>query len=324
VIDCRECLARALARPLALTVAELEALLSARDPAIRAALFAAADELKGRLGKREVLPRALIETGNVCAKDCLYCGIRRSATDVRRYRLSAPEILECCAVARQAGYRAMAFQSGELESEENTALYEGLLARLAAEREPPEVTLSLGEQTEAVYARWRAAAKGMTLKYLLRIESSDARLYGAIHPRECSFERRLECLRTLKRLGYVTGSGVMIGIPGQTVRQLAKDIVFFGRERLDMVGMGPYIPVPGTALPLPEFDAAERYELALRMIALVRLYLHDVNIVSATALEALGGEAGRETGLRAGANVVMPRFTPAAHRGDYRLYPQIN
>ena len=308
-------LRQAASAPRSLGVGCLAELLAVDDAASDEALFAAAREVREKCGRAEVLPRGLIECSNICAKDCRYCGLRRSNAGLRRYRLSEAAALAAVAEARHRGYPAVAFQAGELESEANTAYYERLLAGCGG----LEVTLSLGEQTEAVYRRWREAG---ALRYLLRIETSNRELYARIHPAECSFDRRLECLRTLKRLGYITGTGVMIGLPGQTAVDLAEDIAFFGRERADMVGMGPFIPNPATPLAVePVMEPLARLRLALRMIALVRLYLHDVNIVAATALEALDREHGRERGLVAGANVIMPNLTPADCRGDYDLYP---
>jgi len=314
-------LKRALEAPHGIPASELAGMLSCDDPSFEAALFAAAREAKVRYGKTDVLPRGLIEVSNVCVKDCHYCGIRKSNDMPCRYRMTEGEIAACLDEARGRGFPAVAFQAGEIESEANTAFYEMLLGQCKG----LEVTLSLGEQTEEVYRRWKAAAGDSVLRYLIRIETSNRKLYEAIHPAACSFDRRLECVRTLKRLGYVTGSGVMIGLPGQTVEDLADDIVFFGREHLDMVGMGPFIPVANTPLGGVKSEKvkseAERMGLALKMIALTRLYLHDVNIVAATALEALEPVHGRERGIAAGANVIMPNLTPAKYVADYSLYP---
>ena len=311
-------LERALAAPKNLSHEELAAFLANDDEGLWREVFAAARELKRRLGKDVVLPRGLIECSNICAKDCLYCGIRKSNAKAVRYRLDEETVAACIDEARRRGYPAVAFQAGETESEANTAYYERLVAYAARHVRPLEVTLSLGEQAEEVYRRWKEAG---AMRYLIRIETSNRELYAKIHPAECSFERRLGCIRTLKRLGYVTGSGVMIGLPGQTVEDLARDIVFFGDERLDMVGMGPYVPAPGTPLAGACRRGRRRYDLSLRMIALTRLYLHDVNIVAATALEALDPEGGRNRGIEAGANVVMPVLTPERYRKAYDLYP---
>ena len=303
---------RALAAPKNLTE-----MLASADEGLWREIFAAARDVKVKCGKSETLPRGLIETSNICAKDCLYCGIRKGNARVPRYLIPEDEVAACVEEARRRGYPAVAFQAGEIENEANTAYYERLLAKCRG----LEVTLSLGEQTEEVYRRWKDAG---AMRYLIRIETSNRELYAKIHPAACSFERRLDCIRTLKKLGYVTGSGVMIGIPGQTIRDLADDIVFFGKENLDMVGMGPYIPHPdsplapsGSLFPVP-------CSLSLRMIALARLYLHGVNIVAATALEALDPERGRNRGIEAGANVVMPVLTPEKYRRCYDLYPGKN
>lgn len=272
---------------------------------------------------RRLLLRGLIEVSNRCAKNCLYCGIRRGNRKVVRYHMTEDEVMACVEEAVRRGYPAVALQAGELETEANTAFYEGVLRRL-----PPglEVTLSLGEQTEAVYRRWKEAAGGRVLRYLLRIETSNRALYAKIHPADCSFDRRVNCIRTLKRLGYVTGSGVMIGLPGQTRDDLLRDIDFFVAERLDMVGMGPYVEHPDSPLAGRDEgwgmrDEEERLELALWMIREVRKRLPNVNMVAATALEALAPGRGRELGLAAGANVVMPDLTPEKYKLAYDLYP---
>jgi len=311
-----EILERALAAPRNIPVEALAGMLVCQDNAFEARLFAAAQEVKRRTGRETVLPRGLIECSNVCAKDCLYCGIRKSNPNPDRYRLPEDTVLACIDEARRRGYPAVAFQAGEIESEANTRYYERLLGHCRG----LEVTLSLGEQTEDVYRRWKAAG---AMRYLVRIETSNRALFGRIHPADCSFDRRVGCFRTLKRLGYVTGTGVMIGLPGQTAEDLARDIVFFGDERVDMVGMGPYIPHPGTPLAaVPnEWSPQTALTAALRMIALVRLYLHGVNIVAATALEALDPAGGRTRGIVAGANVVMPNLTAEDARRNYDLYP---
>jgi len=312
-------LERALKAPKSLTAAEIAAFLATDDVGLERELFVAARDVKEKVGRTEALPRGLIECSNVCAKDCLYCGIRQGNGDIARYRMTEDEVRACIDEARRRSYPAVAFQAGEIESETNTAFYEHLLAACRG----LEVTLSLGEQTEDVYRRWKDAG---ALRYLIRIETSNRELYAKIHPSACSFERRLGCIRILKRLGYVTGTGVMIGLPGQTIADLANDIVFFGDENVDMVGMGPFLPCGGT--PLGEKVRSESEEvrswkmrLALRMIALARLYLHDVNIVAATALETLDPARGRARGLEAGANVIMPNLTPAHYRENYSLYP---
>lgn len=281
---------------------------------------------------KDLLYRGLVEVSNRCAKNCLYCGIRRGNRALPRYGMTIDEVLACAAEALRRGYPAIALQAGELETEANAAFYETVLRRLgeveAANPGPDgaprrlEVTLSLGEQTEDVYRRWQDAAAGRVLRYLLRIESSDPETYARFHPPECSYERRVACLRTLKRLGYVTGSGVLIGLPGQTKADLLRDADFFERMELDMVGMGPFIPHPDTPLAgCAVADSEERLELALWMIREVRRRMPHINMVAATALEALAPGRGRALGLAAGANVVMPDLTPEKYRARYDLYP---
>lgn len=284
-------------------------------------LFAAAYAEKcTRVGKRVSL-RGLIEFSNVCGKNCYYCGIRAGNAKVARYRLSEDEIVAAARQAERARYGSVVLQSGEVASEANTAFVERVVSRLHAEfGDALGVTLCLGEQSEETYRRWRAAGAH---RYLLRIESSNPELYAKLHPASHSWQARVDCLRTLKRLGYITGSGVMIGVPGQTLEDLAGDIAFFAQEDLDMIGMGPFIPHPDTPLGeglamTPDWKR-HQVELGCRMIAVARLALKDVNIAATTALEALDPQ-GREKGLLAGANVMMPNVTPAKYRGDYKLY----
>ncbi|MBQ6471930.1 MAG: [Victivallales bacterium] len=312
-------IAKALAGPGRLAHDELVALL--RD-APQEELFAAAYELKCRYVGRKVALRGLIEWSNICGKNCYYCGIRSGNPSVHRYRLSEDEVLECARWTCEQRYGSLVLQGGEVESEEHTVFIEGLLRKIHAfAGEELGVTLSLGEQSEETYRRWLAAGAH---RYLLRIESSSPEFYAQLHPASHSFNRRLECLRTLKRLGYQMGSGVMIGLPGQTYDHLAGDLEFFRREDCDMIGMGPYIPHAQTPLGkgielTPQYKARQ-LELGLRMIAVCRLYLHNVNIASTTALQALR-EDGRELGFLAGANVAMPNVTGQKYRPDYELYP---
>ena len=309
-------LARAVRAPLALSEGDLARVLNVEAPSELEALFAAAYALKLKCCGKGVAVRGLVEAGNICAKDCLYCGIRRSNAAVSRYSLAADEIVAAAEEAKAFGYASLVIQSGEIESEAHTRFIEEILQRIA----PLDlgVTLSLGEQTEETYARWRAA--GAT-RYLLRIETSNPNLYARLHPASCSWERRVECLRALRRSGYQVGTGVMCGLPGQTTADLAADIRFYGELDVDMIGMGPYIPHPDTPLGqvAPAMSDEARLLMGLKMIAATRLYLHDVNIAAATALQALAHD-GRERGIKAGANVLMPNVTDRKYRRNYRLY----
>jgi len=308
---------KAAAAPRALTHRELVEALTWPD---KDELFAAAYAVKCREIGRLVSFRGLIEFGNICEKDCYYCGIRKSNTKVRRYRMDADEIVREAEWARGQGYGSLVLQSGELTGEANVEFVEGVLKRIHAfGGEDFGVTISLGEQSEETYRRWFEAGAH---RYLLRIETSNRELYAKLHPADHSWERRRDCLKALRRCGYQVGTGVMSGLPGQTPDDLAADIEFFAAEDVDMIGMGPYIPHPDTPLSA-ECDVKkspqDRLELGLRMIATTRLYLHDVNIAAATALQALDPE-GREKGLMAGANVIMPNVTETRYRADYQLY----
>lgn len=311
-------LKQASEHPRQLTRADLVRLLAEAEPAD---LFAAAYAVKERnIGKRVAL-RGLIEFGNICQKDCFYCGIRRSNDQVQRYRLDADDVVRMAVWAWRQQYGSVVLQSGELESEENTALIETVLRRISAETGGElGVTLSLGEQNEETYRRWLEAGAH---RYLLRIETSNPALYARLHPPDHRFERRLSCLQSLHRLGYQTGSGVMIGLPGQTLEDLADDVLFFGRTDLDMIGMGPFIPHHQTPMRQDHGLTTEArqhlLQLSLKMIAVTRLYLHDVNIAATTALQAID-DRGREQGLLAGANVIMPNVTDVQYRSNYQLY----
>ena len=311
-------LEKASARPRALTHRELAEVLAWPDAP---ALFGAAYEVKCRTVGRRVAFRGLVEIGNVCEKNCYYCGIRKDNANVRRYRMDADEIVRAAMWAYEAGYGSLVLQSGELTGEANVEAVEGVLRRIhSAAGDGFGITISFGEQSEETYRRWKEAGAH---RYLLRIETSNPGLYAKLHPADHSWENRRECLRALRRCGYQVGTGVMAGLPGQTMDDLASDIEFFAAEDADMIGMGPYIPHPDTPLgagvPWTHDAARERLELGLRMIAATRLYLHDVNIAAATALQALDPE-GREKGLLAGANVMMPNVTDSRYRADYQLY----
>ena len=311
-------LSKAIETPRALSREELVRLLEWPDAQ---ELFAAAYEVKRREVGCAVALRGLVECGNVCSKDCLYCGIRKGNSKVIRYRMDADEIVRRAEMARDAGYGNVVLQSGEIESEANTSFFEDVLARIQGRcGEGFGITLSLGEQTDETYRRWRDAGAH---RYLLRIETSNPKLYARLHPDGHSWIRRRECLRSLRRNGYQVGSGVMCALPWQTIQDLAADIGFFAAEDLDMIGMGPYIPHRDTPLGAdaewtPQI-AAGRLELGLRMIAVTRLFLHDVNIAASTALQALAPD-GRERGLLAGANVIMPNVTDVKYRSGYLLY----
>ena len=265
--------------------------------------------------------RGIIEFSNICDKDCYYCGIRKSNRRVTRFMMSDDEIVESAAWAHAQRYGSIVLQSGERQDREFSARIARLLTRIH-DRTAGQlgVTLSLGEQTEETFQRWFEAG---AVRYLLRIETSNPALYRRLHPADHNFETRRQCLRTLREIGYQVGTGVMIGLPFQTLDDLAGDLLFFKECDIDMIGMGPYIVHHDTPLAAssPDFKAiqATRLTLGLKMIAAARLLLEDVNIAATTALQALH-PAGREMGILAGANIIMPNITATKYRPLYQLY----
>ena len=267
--------------------------------------------------------RGLIEYGNVCEKNCLYCGLRTGNGNVERYCLSDEEVLSCARLAHELGYGSVALQSGERSDPAFIDKIEYLVREIKKiDGGSLGITLSLGEQTEETYRRWFEAGAH---RYLLRIESSTPELYYRIHPRnhKHSFGRRMACLESLKGVGYQTGTGVMVGLPFQTLDHLADDLLFFKRMDVAMVGMGPYIPHPDT--PLYRYrnfipTSKDRMDLTLKMIAILRLMMPEINMVAATANQTIDPQ-GREKAISAGANVIMPNLTPGEYRESYFIYP---
>lgn len=291
--------------------AGLMELLTSEDSSANACLFAAARETAEAHFGRQVFLRALIEWSNICRNDCLYCGIRRSNPDVRRYSLSRESILRCCENAWRLGLRTFVLQGGENPpAAEKLA---GLVAEIRASWPQAAITLSLGELPADTYARLRQAGAD---RYLLRHESADPAHYARLHPAGMRLENRLACLRTLRELGYQTGMGMMVGSPFQTTGNLLADIRLLERFRPEMIGIGPFIPHPATPLGAYPAGSSER---TLRLYAILRLMHPDALIPATTALSTLRPD-GRTAGILAGANVIMPNFTPAVERAEYVLY----
>ena len=268
--------------------------------------------------------RGLIEVSNHCVRQCAYCGLRASNRNLERYRMTAGEILESAHLAVQFGYGTVVLQSGEDYGVRREWLAD-VVRRIKAETSLA-VTLSVGERPDEDLVAWREAGAD---RYLLRFETSNPALYDRIHPPMPGRRSdRIAMLRRLKALGYETGSGVMIGIPGQTYDDLARDIELFGELELDMIGCGPFIPHPGTPLgrstvsPAAADDQVPNTELmTYKVVALSRIVCPRANIPSTTALATLNLARGRELGLMRGANVVMPNLTPPAYRCKYEIYP---
>jgi len=281
-----------------------------------------ANEIKVKNVGNKVFFRGLVEFSNICSKDCYYCGIRKSNGNVVRYLVSDHEILDACRFAWERGFGSVVLQSGELSNQKFVKRLDSLLRKIKQlSNNELGVTLSCGEQTKETYRRWFESGAH---RYLLRIESSNRELYYKIHPktRKHNFENRLQSLSFLKETGYQLGSGVMIGLPFQTLEDLADDLLFLKKIDIDMCGMGPYIEHENT--PLIQYrnllkTKEERFELALKMIAVLRMLMPDINIAASTALETLD-KNGREKALSAGANIIMPNLTPYQYRENYFLY----
>lgn len=293
-----------------------------RDPGRLEALWRAADLVRRRAVGDAVHLRGLVEISNHCARRCAYCGLNAGNASLPRYRMEDAEILGCARRAAALGYGTVVLQSGE-DPGLSRARVAGLVRRVKGET-GLAVTLSLGERSVGDLAAWREAGAD---RYLLRFETSDAALYSAIHPPKPGGARdRMALLATLRDLGYEVGSGIMVGVPGQTVASVADDVALFRDLDLDMIGVGPFLPHPGTPLgasaaPAPPGQIPPDAETACRVLALARLVRPDANIPATTALAASDKERGRALALARGANVVMPNLTPARYRGDYEIYP---
>ena len=311
---------------LTLDLEGLTAAIACEDPAFDAALREEAYRVKVATVGPEVYLRGLIEISNICVKNCLYCGIRR---DIRcpRYELSDEEVLATARSSARRRFGSVVIQGGERTDAAFVHRITRLLKAIreigpAAEGDKPlGITLSLGEQPREVYEEWFDAGAH---RYLLRIESTNPDLYHRIHPNDPlhSYDRRLQALYDLKETGYQAGTGAMIGLPFQTAEDMARDLLFYKEFDAPMVGMGPYNPHPETPLTLSgaTYPSTERrFALGLKMIALLRLLMPDINIAAATALEVLDPR-GREKGILSGANVIMPNVTPEEQMVKYNLY----
>ena len=273
-------------------------------------LFQAADEVRSQYVGEGVHLRALIELSNVCSKDCYYCGLRCSNNNLERYRLSPDEVMAAVVEAKSEGYQTIVLQSGEAD---NFATAEMVKIISEIKAMGLAITLSLGEKTYGQYKAYKDAGAD---RYLLRIETTNEDIYRKLHPR-MDYHNRVKCLEALRTLGYEVGTGCLVGLPQQTLADLAQDILFFKEINADMVGLGPFISNPDT--PLREQPSGQ-FLLSIKVMAVVRLLLPDINIPATTAMESLHQD-GRKIALQAGANVIMPNVTTINYRQKYLLYP---
>ncbi len=297
------------------------------DEAKLEGLWSLADETRRRAVGDEVHLRGLIEVSNHCVRSCAYCGIAACAPKVQRYRMGADEILACAERAKEYGFGTVVMQAGEDPGIGGEWMAD--IIRRIKDRTGLAITLSLGERSEADLRAWRQAGAD---RYLLRFETTDPVLYRRIHPSlPGTVSDRIEQLLRMRDLGFEIGTGVMVGIPGQTWETLANDVWTFRDYDMDMIGIGPYIPCAGTPLDGPlgqelttRAGAGQTPSdplTALKVVALTRLVCPETNIPSTTALATLDPSSGRANGLLRGANVVMPNLTPPEYRVLYQIYP---
>jgi biotin synthase len=295
-----------------LTLDEYVNLIDWRDEDAAAELARRAVRIRKEIYGTDIYVRGLIEISNICKNDCYYCGIRRGNTGCDRYRLTPDEIMECVGEGYKLGFRTFVMQGGEDAWYTDDRLC--WIINDIKERHPDcAVTLSLGERSAESYRRLRDAGAD---RYLLRHETADRAHYGRLHPADMSFEHRMECLTELKKLGYQTGCGFMVGSPYQTTACIAKDLRFIEEFKPHMCGIGPFIPHKDT--PFRDMTAGT-LELTCFLLSVIRLIHPQVLLPATTALGTIHPE-GRELGILAGANVVMPNLSPAAVRNKYELY----
>ena len=274
------------------------------------ALLKRADRIRKKYVGDAIHLRGLIEFSNICRNNCLYCGIRRGNGKVARYRMEEDELVETARRAAALGFKTVVMQSGEdmyYTQEKMCRIIE------AIKKFDVAVTLSIGERSYGDYKAFREAGAD---RYLMRIETTDKDLYHRLDP-GMSWQHRYECLLMIKELGYELGSGIMVGLPGQSLESIAADLMFLRRLGVDMAGIGPFIPHPETPL---AGEPGGSLHLALRTMAIMRLLLPDINIPATTAMESLHPD-GRMMALQGGANVVMPNVTEGEYRKLYELYP---
>ena len=295
-----------------LTDEEFEKLILCEDKETIEYLASKAREVRESMYGKEVYLRGLIEFTNYCKNDCLYCGIRRSNKNAERYRLTEEEILSCCEVGYKLGFRTFVLQGGEDAYFSDDVLVP--LTKEIKEKYPDcALTLSVGEREKDSYQKLFDAGAD---RYLLRHETADKEHYESLHPAELSFDHRMKCLWDLKEIGYQVGCGMMIGSPNQTVKHLIKDLRFLQEFKPEMVGIGPFIPHHDTPFADRETGSVD---ITLKLLSIIRIMLPEVLLPATTALGTADG-LGREKGILAGANVVMPNLSPTDVRGKYLLY----
>ena len=290
---------------------DLLSLLNNMSEQDREFLISKANETRQKNYDNKVFLRGIVEFTNFCVRNCTYCGIRASNKNVSRYRLTFEEILDSCGTGYELGYRTFVLQGGEDSFYSDERIVE--IVKEIKKRYPDcAVTLSIGEKSFDSYKKYYLAGAD---RYLMRFETSSEELYEKMHP-NMSLENRLRCLKDLKKIGYQMGTGFIIGLPGQTNKDIAKDLLLLKELDPHMVGVGPFIPHDNTPFSL---EKAGTSKITITIIAIIRLLLPEVLLPATTALGTIN-PFGREEGLKAGANVVMPNLSPADARRKYLLY----
>ena len=295
-----------------ITINELLYLLSNMDTQHEKYLFRLADITRKKFYGDKVYIRGLIEFSSYCKSTCKYCGLRRQNKTAERRRMTKDEIISCCKTGYSLGIKTFVLQSGEDPAFSDESLTD-IISDIKARFPNTAVTLSIGERSKSSYKRLFDAG---TDRYLLRHETADKNLYELLHPK-MSYENRIRCLHDLKDIGYQSGSGFIVGVPGQTEETIAKDLILLKEIRPSMIGIGPFIPHPHT--PLADYSAGS-VRKTLWCMAIARLLVPDALIPVTTALAVLNPDDGWGLGLKAGANVIMPNLTPTEHKGSYEIY----
>ncbi|MBR1985807.1 MAG: [Mogibacterium sp.] len=295
-----------------LTDEEFAAVLLCDAPGFDEYLAEKARAVREKYYGKAVYMRGLIEFTNICKNNCYYCGIRRDNANTERYRLSEEQILSCCDIGYELGFRTFVLQGGE-DPYYTDELIVSIVSAIKGRYPDCAVTLSIGEREKESYQKFFDAGAD---RYLLRHETADKSHYEMLHPAELSFDHRMQCLKDLKDIGYQVGCGMMVGSPYQTTEHLVKDLRFLQEFKPEMVGIGPFIPHHDTQY---ADYAAGTVEMTVRLLSIIRLLLPDVLLPATTALGTIDPR-GREKGILAGANVVMPNLSPSDVRGKYLLY----
>jgi biotin synthase len=278
-------------------------------------LYREADETRHREMGDDIFIRGIVEFSNICINNCLYCGIRASNRNVRRYSMTVDEIIEAALSMELNNLSTIVLQSGEIPGIRDNEI--GDIIRRIKKETSLAVTISVGNRTKETYRFWRDC--GMD-RYFLRFETSDQELFSTLHP-GCTLEERLTCLYYLRDLEIQTGSGFMIGLPGETLDVLAGNILLCREFDLDMIGIGPYIPHPDTPLGESENAYGDKPETFFKALSVLRIFNPEAHIPATTAFDAVFPGEGRTLALQRGANIFMPNNTPVKYRKDYLLYP---